>query len=210
MSGAYAGGRLAQLIPGTILLIAFAIIMVVAGVSMLRARTDAGVTDRRLPVLKVVSLGVGIGVVSGLVGAGGGFLLVPALSLLAGIPMPTAVGTSLVVIAVQSYAGLVGHIANENIDWTLAAAVTAATVAGALIGGQLIRRVDPSALRKAFGWLVLLMASLVLAEEVHPAVGATAAALTLSVAAAALACSRYGHCPLRRLADLVKVRTATA
>ena len=210
MSGAYAGGRLARFIPGTVLLVAFAIVMIVAGVAMLRARKDTGSADRPLPVLKILSLGAGVGVVSGLVGAGGGFLLVPALSLLAGLPMPTAVGTSLVVIAVQSYAGLAGHIATENIDWSLAAMVTAAAVAGALIGGRLIRWVDPSTLRQAFGWLVLLMASLVLAEEVHPAVGATAAALTLSSAVATFACSRYAHCPLRRLAGLVKIRAAAA
>lgn len=209
MSGAYAGGRLARFIPGTVLLVAFAIVMIIAGIAMLRARKDTGPTDRPLPVLKVLALGAGVGVVSGLVGAGGGFLLVPALSLLAGLPMPTAVGTSLVVIAAQSYAGLAGHIATENIDWSLAAMVTAAAVAGALIGGRLIRWVDPSTLRQAFGWLVLLMASLVLAEEVHPAVGALAAALTLGAAAATLACNRYAHCPLRRLAGLLSTRAAT-
>ncbi len=210
MSGAYAGGRLAHFIPGTILLIAFAVVMIVAGIAMLRARKDAVPTRKTLPVLQVMALGAGVGVVSGLVGAGGGFLLVPALSLLAGLPMPTAVGTSLVVIAAQSYAGLAGHIATENIDWSLAAMVTAAAVAGALIGGWLIRWVDPSTLRQAFGWLVLLMAALVLAEEVHPAVGATAAALTLGAAVARLACTRYAHCPLQRVAELIRTRTATA
>ncbi len=208
MSGAYAGGLLAHYIPGTILLIAFAVVMIVAGVAMLRGRVEIVSTDTPLPVLKVLALGAAVGVVSGLVGAGGGFLLVPALSLLAGLPMPTAVGTSLVVIAAQSYAGLAGHIATENIDWSLAAMVTAAAVAGALIGGRLIRWIDPSTLRQAFGWLVLLIASLVLAEEVHPVIGAAAAALTLSAAAAGIACNRYAHCPLRRFAGLVGTRTA--
>ncbi len=108
MTGAYGGGRLAHFIPGTVLLIAFAAIMIMAGIAMLRGRKEAVETDRRLPVLKVLLLGVGVGVISGLVGAGGGFLLVPALALFAGLPMPTAVGTSLVVIAAQSYAGLAG------------------------------------------------------------------------------------------------------
>lgn len=200
MSGAYAGGRLARFIPGTVLLVAFAVVMIVAGAAMLRARKDAAAADRRLPVVRVVSLGAGVGLVSGLVGAGGGFLLVPALSLLAGLPMPTAVGTSLVVIAAQSYAGLAGHIANDHIDWPTAAMVTSAAVAGALIGGRLIAWVDPSTLRRAFGWLVLLMASLILFEEVHPVVGVVAAALTIAAAGASFACSRYAHCPLRRLA----------
>lgn len=208
MAGAYAGGRLARYIPGTALLIAFATVMIVAGVAMLRARKEPGSTDRPLPIVKVLALGAAVGMVSGLIGAGGGFLLVPALSLLAGLPMPTAVGTSLVVIAAQSYAGLAGHIATERIDWSLAAMVTTAAVAGALIGGRLIRWVNPPTLRQAFGWLVLLMASLVLAEEVHPAVGALAAAMTLSAAAATLACNRYAHCPLRRLAGFVRTHAA--
>ena len=102
----------------------------------------------------------------------------PALALLAGLPMPIAVGTSLVVIAMQSFAGLAGHLASEQIDWRLAAFVTAAAVVGALIGGRLIAFVNPDTLRRMFGWFVLLMASVILAQEVHPAVGAAAAGLT--------------------------------
>jgi hypothetical protein len=210
MTGAYAGGRLAGFVPSTVLLISFAVIMIAAGIAMLRGRTDTGASDRRLPTVKVAGLGVGVGVISGLVGAGGGFLLVPALSLLAGLPMPTAVGTSLVVIAAQSYSGLAGHLASENLDWRLAAMVTAAAIAGALIGGRLIGWIDPSVLRKAFGWMVLLIASLVLAEEVHPALGATAAGLTLAAGAASVACFRYGHCPLHRLTHLRGAHAATA
>ncbi len=88
--------------------------------------------------------------------------------------------------------------------------ITAAAVAGALLGGRLIHRIDPATLRHAFGWLVLLMASLVLAEEVHPAVGAAAAALTCAAAGARFACDRYAHCPLRRLTPLAQRDTATA
>jgi hypothetical protein len=210
MTGAYAGGRLAGFVPSTVLLISFAVIMIAAGIAMLRGRTDTGASDRRLPTVNVAGLGVGVGVISGLVGAGGGFLLVPALSLLAGLPMPTAVGTSLVVIAAQSYSGLAGHLASENLDWRLAAMVTAAAIAGALIGGRLIGWIDPSVLRKVFGWMVLLIASLVLAEEVHPALGATAAGLTLAAGAASVACFRYGHCPLRRLSHLRGAHATTA
>ena len=149
-------------------------------------------------MVRIALLGVAVGVISGLVGAGGGFLLVPALALLAGLPMPAAVGTSLVVISMQSFAGFAGHLATEHIDWRLAGLVTAAAVLGALIGGRLIAFVDPNTLRKLFGWFVLLMASVMLAEEVHPAVGAAAAGLTLIAAGMSIACTRYAHCPLRR------------
>jgi uncharacterized membrane protein YfcA len=144
-------------------------------------------------------LGVGVGTVSGLVGAGGGFLLVPALALLAGLPMPAAVGTSLVVIAMQSFAGLAGHLASEQINWRMATMVTAAAVMGALIGGRLTGMVDPNALRKLFGWFVLLMASVILARETIPAVGVAAAGLTVIAAGVYVTCRRTAHCPLRRL-----------
>ena len=201
MVGAYTGGRLARFIPGTALLVAFAVIMFVAGTAMLRGRKDTPAVEgsQRLPVLKITLLGLAVGVISGLVGAGGGFLLVPALVLLAGLPMPLAVGTSLVIIAMQSFAGFAGHLANEHIDWKLAGMVTAAAVVGALIGGRLIAFINPATLRQLFGWFVLLMASLMLAEEVHPALGAATAALTVIAAGLIIACSRYGHCPLRRL-----------
>ena len=201
MAGAYSGGLLARFVPGTVLLITFAAIMIAAGIAMLRGRKNTTPTDpdQHLPVVRIALLGVLVGVISGLVGAGGGFLLVPALALLAGLPMPLAVGTSLVVISMQSVAGFAGHLATEHIDWRLAGLVTAAAVLGALIGGRLIAFVDPNTLRKLFGWFVLLMASVMLAEEVHPAVGAAAAGLTLMAAGMSIACTRYAHCPLRRL-----------
>ena len=111
---------------------------------------------------------------------------------------PIAVGTSLVVISMQSFAGFAGHLASEQIDWRLAAFVTAAAVVGALIGGRLIAFVNPATLRRMFGWFVLLMASVILAEEVNPAVGAAAAGLTV-ISAGCRRCTRYAHCPLRRL-----------
>ena len=209
MAGAYAGGLLARFIPGTALLIAFAVIMIAAGIAMLRGRKDTAADgEQPLPLVKTTLLGVTVGVISGLVGAGGGFLLVPALALLAGLPMPAAVGTSLVVISMQSFAGFAGHLATEHIDWRLAGLVTAAAVLGALIGGRLIAFVDPNTLRKLFGWFVLLMASVMLAEEVHPAVGAAAAGLTLLAAGMSFACTRYAHCPLRRLAGRFHVGAA--
>ena len=200
MAGAYAGGRLAHFVPGSVLLIAFAVIMIAAAVAMLRGRKD--ITDEsagQLPVVKILLQGATVGMISGLVGAGGGFLLVPAMALLGGLPMPIAVGTSLVVISMQSFAGFAGHLATDTIDWKLAGMVTAAAVAGSVLGGHLVTRVDPTALRKAFGWFVLVMASVVLAEEANIWIGLAVGIVAAIAGSMAFMCARYARCPLRKI-----------
>lgn len=200
MAGAYGGGRLAEFVPGNVLLIGFAVIMIAAAVAMLRGRRDlADETAGRLPVVKILLQGAGVGLISGLVGAGGGFLLVPALALLGGLPMPVAVGTSLVVISMQSFAGLAGHLATDSIDWKLAGMITAAAVAGSVVGGLLISRVDPGVLRKAFGWFVLVMAAVVLAREANIWIGAAVAIVAAIAGGMAFLCSHYARCPLRKV-----------
>lgn len=212
MTGAYSGGLLARFIPGTVLLIAFAVIMIVAGAAMLRGRKDTAIAESigGLPLAKVTLLGIVVGLISGLVGAGGGFLLVPALALLAGLPMPVAVGTSLVVISMQSFAGFAGHLSVGQIDWRLAGLVTAAAVIGALIGGRLVARINATMLRTLFGWFVLMMASVIVAQEVDPLVGAMVAGLTAVAAVMTFACTRYAHCPLRRLTHRRSAAAAAA
>lgn len=200
MAGAYAGGRLARFVPGNVLLIGFAVIMIAAAVAMLRGRRElADESSGRLPVPKILVQGAAVGLISGLVGAGGGFLLVPALALLGGLPMPVAVGTSLVVISVQSFAGLAGHLATESIDWRLAGMITAAAVAGSIVGGLLISSVDPAGLRKAFGWFVLVMAAVVLAQEANIWIGAAVAVVAAIAGGMAFMCSHYARCPLRKV-----------
>ena len=200
MAGAYGGGRLAHFIPGNVLLIAFALIMIAAAVAMLRGRRE--VDDEStgpLPIGKIMLQGASVGIISGLVGAGGGFLLVPALALLGGLPMPVAVGTSLVVISMQSFAGLAGHLAGESIDWRLAGMVTAAAVVGSVIGGLLTSRVEPAMLRKAFGWFVLAMAALVLAQEANIWLGLAVAIVAAIAGGLAFMCAHYERCPLRKV-----------
>ncbi|BBZ78898.1 UPF0721 transmembrane protein [Mycolicibacterium anyangense] len=201
MAGAYAGGHIAAFIPGTVLLIGFAVMMVATAIAMLRGRKNAAGTSSHptLPLAKIAAVGLGVGLVTGLIGAGGGFLLVPALVLLGGLPMPVAVGTSLVIIAMNSAAGFAGYLSSVQVNWPLAGMVTAAAVTGALIGARFAGRVDPELLRKGFGWFVLAMASVILGEEIHPAVGLVCAALTLVAAAVMFACTHYAACPLRRI-----------
>lgn len=212
MVGAYAGGLLARFIPGNILLLAFAAMMIATAVAMLRGRKNPAASEDGapgMPVGKILLDGVVVGLVTGLVGAGGGFLVVPALALLGGLPMPVAVGTSLIVIAMKSFAGLGGYLSTVQIDWRLAAMVTGAAVVGSLIGGRLTSMVDPDTLRKGFGWFVLLMSSIILAQEIHPAVGIATAALTLTAGGTTYLCSRSGHCPWQRLGNKQEV-TANA
>ncbi len=212
MAGAYVGGVLARFIPGTVLLIGFAVMMIATAIAMLRGRRDNAdsVEAHRIPIVKVVGEGLVVGLVTGLVGAGGGFLVVPALALLGGLPMPVAVGTSLIVIAMKSFAGLAGYLSSVQIDWTVALMVAAAAVVGALIGARLTAMVNPDTLRKAFGWFVLAMSSVILAQEIHLAVGLGAAAITAVAAAMYFACSHSGFCPLRRLTRTSPMRAATA
>jgi uncharacterized protein len=205
MAGAFAGGLLGGHIPGQILLIAFAIMMVATSVAMLRGRkkkkSDHGAAPvkHELPLGRVLLDGAVVGLITGLVGAGGGFLVVPALALLGGLPMSVAVGTSLVVIAMKSFAGLAGYLTTVQLDWGLTLGVTAAAIVGSLIGSKLAGRIPEAALRKAFGWFVLLMGTFVLVQQA-PAdlrwfIAAGIAALT--AATAGICWFFITSCPLR-------------
>ncbi|MCI4061148.1 sulfite exporter TauE/SafE family protein [Micromonospora sp. R77] len=167
MTGAYGGGRLAEFVPAGVLLTGFALMMLATAVAMIRGRrpVEGRPVPHELPILRVIVDGVVVGLVTGLVGAGGGFLVVPALALLGGLPMPVAVGTSLVVIAMKSFAGLAGYLSSVSIDWGLAAAVTAAAVVGSFVGGRLAGRIPADVLRKSFGWFVVVMGVFVLARQ---------------------------------------------
>lgn len=158
MVGAYAAGRVAHLVPATALLIGFSLMMVATAIAMLRGRrVPADAAPQSLRVGKVLLEGTVVGAVTGLVGAGGGFLVVPALVLLGGLPMATAVGTSLVVISMKSFAGFAGYLGHVDIDWALSGMVSAAAVTGSLVGGRLAGKVNQDTLRQAFAWFVVLM-----------------------------------------------------
>ncbi|WP_435972003.1 sulfite exporter TauE/SafE family protein [Streptomyces sp. Qhu_M48] len=195
MVGAYGGGRLAAYVPGRVLLVAFALMMLATAVTMLRGPRRDGDEVRLVhddpPLKRIAVVGVVVGAVTGLVGSGGGFLVVPALVVLGGMPMGVAVGTSLLVIALNSFAGLAGHLSGVSIDWGLALAVTASAVVGGLVGGRPAGRVPQDALRRAFGWFVVVMGVFVLARQfdsaawTHPATWLGVGAV-LSTAAVAL------------------------
>lgn len=194
MAGAYAGGRLAAYVPAAVLMTAFAVMMLATAAAMIRGRrrSELEAVPGELPVLRVIAEGVVVGLVTGLVGAGGGFLVVPALALLGGLPMPVAVGTSLVVIAMKSFAGLAGYLSTVDIHWGLAGAVAAAAALGSLAGGRLAGRIREDVLRKSFGWFVVAMGLFVLGQQLpaglrtDPRMLGAAGLAAAAVAAAAL------------------------
>lgn len=177
MVGAFGAGRVAKFIPATVLLVLFAVMMLVTAVAMLRGRKQPASAapsrdDGELPILKVVLEGLVVGAVTGLVGAGGGFLVVPALVLLGGLPMDAAVGTSLLVISMKSFAGFAGYLSSTTVDWKILVGVTAAAIVGSVIGGWAAGKVSQEKLRRSFGWFVVVMAVYMFAQELPGLFGA--------------------------------------
>jgi len=171
MAGAWVGATLAHWVPGALQLALFAGVMLLAAWRMLRGGVVArsGREPRRIAV---VGGGVGVGVLSGLVGVGGGFLIVPALVLLAGVPMASAVGTSLAVIALNSFSGFGKYLGvlehgGLTLDWRVLLAVAAVGVVGSLAGQRLGQRLPQAALRRLFGTFLVVM-GLVIAVDVAP------------------------------------------
>lgn len=165
MAGTFGGARLGTLLPGTVQLSLFAGVMLVAAWFMSRPRVaregdGEGVHGRRAG--PVVAAGVGTGLLTGLVGVGGGFMIVPALVLLAGVPMRQAVGTSLLVISMNAAAGVAGYGGPGALRWEVLGMFTAVAVAGILAGTRLSRRVPQEALRRGFAAFLVLVAAFIL------------------------------------------------
>ena len=205
--GAFLGGMLGGHLPGGLLLVAFALMMIATSVAMIRGRkVDESKRHSGLPVARVLFDGLVVGLVTGLVGAGGGFLVVPALALLGGLPMAVAVGTSLLVIAMKSLGGLFGYLSSVDLDWPLVLAVTAAAVVGSVLGGRLAGRIPEVALRKGFGWFVLAMGGFVLVQQAPEGWAIPMVSAILLVGAAVVACLKLvPSCPLRRDREPVPV-----
>ena len=176
MVGAYLGGLAAGAFSGTTLLLLFAAMMVATALAMFHGRSEPAPNKlhRELPVGWVVAEGLAVGAATGLVGAGGGFLVVPALVLLGGMEMHKAVGTSLMVIALKSFAAFAGHAAHVSIDPQLAGVVSVAAVAGSVVGGVLAHRVPAPMLRQVFAGFVMSMAGFVVWREAGPVPAAVA------------------------------------
>ena len=153
---------------GMLFMLLFAFLMVFASYSMIKKdpRTaEETKQPQRFNYPLIVLEGSLVGVLTGLVGAGGGFLIIPALVLLSRLPMKEAVGTSLLIIAAKSLIGFLGERGTTAIDWTFLAVVTAFALGGLLIGTALAKRVDGEKLKPAFGWFVLAMGIYIIVKE---------------------------------------------
>ena len=151
------------------IMVFFALIMVAASISMIRDKHDAEECEDCEPHFNVPMIlieGTVVGVLTGIVGAGGGFLIIPALVLFARIPMKIAVGTSLLIIAAKSLIGFLGDIGSDlNIDWPFLLIVTGIAVGGIFIGTYLSKFIHGKKLKTGFGWFVLVMAAYILIKE---------------------------------------------
>lgn len=148
------------------IMVLFAVLMIAASYSMIKGRKDKGeVREVKYNYPLILVEGVVVGLLTGLVGAGGGFLIIPALVILSGLSMKMAVGTSLLIIAVKSLVGFVGDVQNYEIDWQFLLSFGALAVLGIIIGSKLSNFVPGQKLKPAFGWFVLIMGFYILGKE---------------------------------------------
>jgi len=154
------------------LMVVFALLMLVASVSMIRNNNNTekkvadSETSRRNKVFPLVILGILVGFVTGLLGAGGGFLIIPSLVLFLRLPMKTAIGTSLLIIAINSLFGFLFSLKQFEYNWTVLIVFTLLAIAGIFIGSRLADKIAGSSLKKGFGWFILAMGVYIIIKEV--------------------------------------------
>jgi uncharacterized protein len=173
MVGTYLGARLAVFFSGAAQLVLFALVMLLAAFFMFRRGKPAAVKaleqgalpPARMSRALIAVEGMAVGVLTGLVGVGGGFLIVPALVLLGKLPMKQAVGTSLLVIAMKSVTGFAGYLGQVEVPWGFMTLFTAVAVVGILAGTSLVRFVPQEALRRAFAVFLVVMGGFILYQN---------------------------------------------
>lgn len=155
-----------------LIMLVFAILMVAASISMIRSGTKSTAQPKQLTaaqrILFISIEGLVVGGVTGFVGAGGGFLIIPALVLLVGLPMKIAVGTSLFIIAAKSLFGFIGDLQRHiDMDWKLLLTLSAIAILGLFVGTRLSTKVPEKSLKKGFGYFVLIMGTLILIDQLR-------------------------------------------
>ncbi|CAH0265174.1 MULTISPECIES: sulfite exporter TauE/SafE family protein [unclassified Pedobacter] len=158
-----------ELTENMLMMVLFAVLMVGAASAMIKGgkeESDAQIEKPKLQIGKLLLYGIAIGLATGFLGAGGGFLLIPTLVILVGLPMKEAVGTSLFIIALNSLIGFTGDLGHFHIDWIFLAKITTVAIAGIVAGGIINKKIDGGKLKKGFGWFVLVMGCYIILKEV--------------------------------------------
>ena len=166
MLAAYLSAGLSKMMPETLIMIAFALLMVLVGGLMLKRANKVSVelsVPRPFPI--VIASGAGVGLLTGILGVGGGFLIVPALVMLVGLPMQMAVGTSLIIIAMNSLAGFLGHAGDGSFNMPLTVIFTIAGLVGTFAGARLNKRLPAGKLQMVFAWFVIALALFLLYDN---------------------------------------------
>ncbi len=153
-----------------ITMVLFAGLMIMAAKAMIQngnSEVNENEKDfRKINLPKLLSYGIAVGLATGILGAGGGFLLIPTLVIFVGLPMKEAVGTSLLIIALNSLIGFTGDLGHFTIDWLFLLKITSIAIAGIFIGGYFAKKINGDKLKKAFGWFVLLMGIYIIVKEI--------------------------------------------
>lgn len=168
MAGSYGGARLATFVSGTVQLVLLALVMMGAAVLMFRnagGRREAASPSGSYGLPLIAAAGLGVGALTGLLGVGGGFLIVPAFVLLLAMPMKEAVGTSLLVISLNATAGFAGYLGTVDIPWGFLAAFTGIAVGGILVGTHLVQHVPAAALRRGFAVFLVIVGAYILYQN---------------------------------------------
>lgn len=170
MAGTYGGAWLSGLVGGALQLTVFAVVMLAASVMMFRDAAYAPPGGGRRPVGKVVADGLAVGVLTGFVGVGGGFLILPALVLLGGLPMHVAIGTSLAIISINAFTGFAKHLhlltaQGLALDWNVLGTFALLGTLGSVAGSQFAGRLPQATLRRLFAAFLVLMAAFILYES---------------------------------------------
>ena len=146
-------------------LLVFGILMLAAAITMIRDKSKGKNLAPVISNIPVITKGLLIGVITGLLGAGGGFIIIPALILLLGLDMKKAVGTSLMIITINSLIGFAGSLTAEKIDWKFLITFTLIAIAGIIIGSMLSKKISSEKLKPAFGWFVLMMGGFIIIKQ---------------------------------------------
>lgn len=212
----WAGTAVGELLDPDWLMLCFALIMIVAGIRMLASARNSAPAVRSAEhgswgglALRGIPVGLVVGFLTGLLGVGGGFLIIPALTLLLGVPMPRAIGTSLVIIAINSASGFAAHLDGLSIDWTLALSFAAMAMIASLAAARLAHRLNEALVSRIFAAVIFTVATGVLVQTIPKLLPAETAAAPAGppAASASLAASRlsFGE---RSLNVLVENHTA--